>query len=221
MARAGAIRVVVPRQSLVSLLKAREEWVLGICGNLWRRGIRIWGKRMKWRRREHCVTKALSPFTKSWLFDDSSLTERLEKYCHNRVAVKLLSVDREILSLDEAVALNIRTRSRAIVRKVLLSIGGDDLVYARTILPISGLRGPLRDLVLLGEKPLGKVIFNRDHVKRRSLEIAALSANDKLFSGIPLYGTEPVLGRRSILVARGKNLLVSEFFINKFLYAAD
>lgn len=169
--------------------------------------------RLRWCRKKHCLSSSLSTQIKSWLFDRGSLTARLIGHCQGAFSVEVLSVERATPTPDEIEALGMRPRSQALIRQVLLYCDNKPVVYARTIIPLSSLRGELRGLALLGNKPLGAVLFADKSMRRKPMEITSLDTEHKCYEWTRCTASEPVWGRRSVFILRNKELLVSEFFL--------
>lgn len=147
------------------------------------------------------------------MFDSGSLTARLVKHCGGKFSVKLISIKRATPTPDEKFALGLDPRSQSVIREVLLCCDERPLVYARTIIPVSSLRGSLRGLALLGNRPLGAVLFADKLMQRKPVEITSLTAAHKCYSWTQNKGSEVVYGRRSVFILKGQKLLVSEFFL--------
>lgn len=173
--------------------------------------------RLHWCKQKYCLTAELNKEIKSWLFDSSSLTARLKKHCNGRFSVRVLSVKRATPTPDEKETLGLKPRSQAMIREVLLCCNDQPVVYARTIIPVSSLRGALRGLALLGSRPLGAVLFADKSMRRKPMEITSISKNHKCYSWTRNKGSEKIYGRRSVFILKGKKLLVSEFFLPKLL----
>jgi len=169
--------------------------------------------RLRWCHQQRCFSTKLSAEIKSWLFDTGSLTARLIEHCDQPFSVKVLSVVRATPTPDEVKALGLSTRSQAIIRQVLLYCGEQPVVYARTIIPVSSLRGSLRGIVLLGNKSLGAVLFADKSMRREAMEITSLKASHKCHSWTCYQGVDSIWGRRSVFKIKNKKLLVSEFFL--------
>ncbi|VAW64091.1 Chorismate--pyruvate lyase [hydrothermal vent metagenome] len=167
---------------------------------------------LRWRRQQRFLTHS-DAHIKSWLFDTGSLTARLISHCNADFRVKVLSVKRATPTPDEVAALGLRPRNQALIRQVLLCCGDFPVVYARTVIPLSSLRGALRGLVLLGNKPLGAVLFADKSMRRKSLEVTSLTELHKCYRWTQHKGSERIWGRRSLFSLKNKELLVSEFFL--------
>ncbi|HED36041.1 MAG TPA: chorismate lyase [Gammaproteobacteria bacterium] len=170
--------------------------------------------RLLWRKRQHSITSNIEPHIRTWLFDMGSLTARLIEHCDKEpFSVKVLSVKRATPTPDEAVSLGLKPRNQALVRQVLLYCGDHPVVYARTVIPLSSMRGALRGLILLGNKPLGAVLFADKSMQRKPLEITSLLKSHKCYRWTQHNGSERIWGRRSVFSLKNKELLVSEFFL--------
>lgn len=89
-------------------------------------------------------------------------------------------------------------------RKVLLICGDIPWVYAHSLIPVSSLTGPLKQLRKLRDRPLGEFLFRDYRLKRQQLEVTHL---------------DDVTGRRSLFYLHGKPLLVAEFYLPALLKA--
>ncbi len=173
--------------------------------------------RLHWCNQKHCFLMASNDEIKSWLFDSGSLTARLINYCDGKFSVKVLSVKRATPTPDEIKALNLKTRSQAIIRQVLLLCDGQPVVYARTVIPVSSMRGALRGIILLGNKSLGAVLFADKKMRRKPVEVTSVNASHACYAWTGYSGKESIWGRRSVFILKNQELLVSEFFLPDLL----
>jgi chorismate--pyruvate lyase len=154
-----------------------------------------------------------------WLLDSASLTLRMQRLCPGRFEVRVLSQRRGRPELHEAQALGMRTNRNAIIRQVQLLCNGRPLVYARTVIPASSLRGRLKRLAHLGTRPLGGVLFADAGMRRGAVELACIQPGDALYHaamGKLRRSAPPIWGRRSVFTLSGRPLLVSEVFLPAF-----
>ncbi len=153
---------------------------------------------------------------RGWLLDPGSLTQRVQCACLGHFRVELLAQEWGRPADNEAVVLQMRLGTWALVRQVRLLCNDIPWVYARTVIPRSSLRGRQRRLGNLGTRSLGSVLFADRSMRRGELELARLSGADPLLrraaSGLESLPNE-VWGRRSVFLLGGKPLLVSEFFL--------
>jgi len=86
------------------------------------------------------------------------------------------------------------------VREVELLGNGKVVVFARSVIPITN---DTQEILSIGSKPLGEVLFNDSNIKRGALQITQI---------------DDIWGRRSTFTIGNTKLLVSEFF-TQALYA--
>ena len=132
-----------------------------------------------------------------WLDDDQSLTAKLKRKFDDFAVDVLLQTQLEPHE-NETTLLGFKGDS--IIREVALL--GDDqiMVFARSVIPITN---DTKDLLMIGSKPLGEVLFNDSAIIRGPLQITH---------------TGSTWGRRSTFTIGTTKLLVSEFFL-ECLYA--
>lgn len=177
--------------------------------------------RLNWYSQKQCLHKRIKLQLRDWLFDRGSLTARMVDRCGDGFSVRLLSLRRATPAFDETVALGMKPRAQALVREVLLCCNNRPLVYARTIIPLSSMRGALRGLALLGNRPLGAVLFSDPSMTRQPVEVALLHSTHVYHERIDEITEEPVWGRRSVFTLKDEKLLVSEFFLPELLKKPD
>ncbi len=118
--------------------------------------------------------------------------------------------------LSEARAMGRPPHELALVRQVRLLCDGEPWVFARTMIPLPSLHGRLRQLALLGTRPLGAVLFADPTMQRSAIEVACVGQHKRLYrmalEGLPGGSTE-IWGRRSVFTLHSRPLLVSEFFL--------
>lgn len=153
---------------------------------------------------------------RDWLLDTGSLTRRVQRACAGRFRVRVEFQGWGRPRLDECLALHLRQPRRALIREVHLLCDDRPWVFARTVIPISTLRGRERRLAHLGERPLGAVLFADPHMTRGPVEVACVRPGQALYTaavqGLRQRPAE-IWGRRSVFRLGGKPLLVSEFFL--------
>ncbi len=135
--------------------------------------------------------------TQLWLNDEKSLTTKLKAKFEN-FSVQVLLQQKQIPHLHESATIN--NNDECIVREVELSGNGKVVVFARSIIPITK---DTQEILSIGSKPLGEVLFNDPSVKRGNIQFTQ---------------TDNIWGRRSVFTIGNTKLLVSEFFMEE-LYA--
>ena len=151
-----------------------------------------------------------------WLLDPASLTQRLQRACDGCFSVEVLSQGWDKPLHNEARAMGLLESRRALIREVYLHWDGKPWVFARTVFPASSLRGRARRLTLLGDRPLGAVLFADPSTKRRRMEAARFDARHALFHDACGHWQQPpaeLWRRRKLFCYQGKPLLVNEIFL--------
>ena len=152
---------------------------------------------------------------RGWLDDHGSLTRRLQRVCPT-LRVRRLS-QRVVPPLrDEFRALRLRRGQRAMIREVLLICGDTPLVFAHSVIPLRGLRGPWVALSRLGNRPLGEALFANPLVRRYPLEYRRLDARHPLYRAAVAHlevAPRRLWMRRSQFSLHGRPLLVTEVFL--------
>ncbi|MEE4246495.1 MAG: chorismate lyase [Kangiellaceae bacterium] len=106
----------------------------------------------------------------SWLTFTGSLTERMEAVSGERLNVEILAEGMQPVLHDERLCLESPARAWAWVREVRLSIAGVPWLMARTVIPNASMKGEVNRLRLLGNRPLGPVLFHRLKAERREID---------------------------------------------------
>lgn len=150
-----------------------------------------------------------------WLMDEQSLTERLINSCAQRFSVKVLNQSWVKTSCSEQKLLSIRQRQKVLLRQVILYCGSQPVVFAHSLIPLKTLRGEHRRLGCLKNKPLGKYLFSKPYLKRKSLQWSLIKPSSSLYHVIAKHNEVigDVWGRRSLFHLKQKKLLVSEYFL--------
>lgn len=168
---------------------------------------------LRWHNKKQCCVNKAPSSIEHWLFDTGSLTAKIISCCAGSFKVHVISETRASPTPDEIKALGLRYRSQAMIRQVILYCDEKPYVYARTVIPITTLTGPLRRLANLGNKPLGEVLFADRSISRGEVEISQLKASHENYKWTQNKDHQTIWGRRSIFYQKNKKLLVSEFFM--------
>ena len=158
--------------------------------------------RQSWVNLDHVALHAVPPIWQDWLSDASSLTQLIASKTQSNVTVEVLTDCLQNLLQDESVLFN-KPIHRCRVREVYLCVNDVPVVFARSVLPTTSSTGINREVLQLGSKPLGEVLFKKGKapiVFRQITEVSGLG-----------------WGRRSMYQLRGHPLLISEFFLPDLL----
>jgi chorismate--pyruvate lyase len=150
--------------------------------------------------------------TRQWLFDRGSLTQRLIHKSHGEFSVQLLQQQWGRPRLDEASALGISPQQQTLIREVILHGNGQPWVYARSVLPLQALNGPLRFLRKLDNRPLGQLLFNNPAIYRGPISVT-LWPEHLLPARFEPSPFSPNWARRSVFHYGKTGILVTELFL--------
>lgn len=151
-------------------------------------------------------------YLNNWLLDTGSLTERLQSHCR-RFDLQLLGQRQMQPELEELQRMN-RSNSELEtswqIREVILYGDGNPWVFARSVLPDELCRA---DLAELGNKPLGKIIFNDPRFKRSSFDVCCIVDTHPLSQQLHIEMSNPLWGRRSVFRYLHHSMMVAEIFL--------
>ncbi len=154
-----------------------------------------------------------------WLTDNGSLTLALKRRCAALRVIRLRQA-RAKPNYDELQPLGLTAGRLAVIREVLLVCGGRPLVYAHSVIPEAGIRGPWRSLSSLGNKPLGEALFADPLVERHPLSFKRLDRRHPLYHGAHRHLAESsryLWARRSVFALDEHPILVTEVFLPEVL----
>jgi chorismate--pyruvate lyase len=150
-----------------------------------------------------------------WLTDRGSLTRRLQQRTPAFRVVRLRqSLDQP--NLDECNTLGLVPGRLAMIREVLLLNGDAPLVFAHSVIPLSGLDGPWAGLAGLGNRPLGAALFTNPRIQRQALEFQHLDRRHTLYRNATRHLNAPprtLWARRSLFALQSHPILVTEVFL--------
>ncbi len=171
--------------------------------------------KQRWYRRHQLFNQSIHPSVLSWLFDTSSLTARLIERCADDFSVRVISQKWQKLDSGEASAMGLNNVHSALVRQVLLCCDGQPLVYARTVIPSTTIKGAQRRYANMGNRPLGAMLFADRTMRREAVEVGFLPA-DHAANQYTNFD-QPIWGRRSVFRVSNRPLLVSEYFLPELI----
>lgn len=158
--------------------------------------------RQSWVNLDHVALHAVPQIWQDWLSDAGSLTQLIANKTQSTVSVEVLNDHNQDLLKDEALLFD-KPLNRCRVREVYLCVNDVPVVFARSILPTSSSTGINRDVLQLGSKPLGEVLFKKGKAPILLRQITE----------VPGLGW----GRRSLYQLRGHPILITEFFLPELL----
>jgi len=167
--------------------------------------------KQRWYQRHQLFNQVVPPALLPWLFDSSSLTARLIALCGNEFSVRVVSQHWQKIESEESRAMALPHAHSALVRQVLLCCGDVPLVYARTVIPATTIKGGQRRYANMGNRPLGAMLFSDRTMRREGVRVAMLPASHEAYRYVKC--DSDVWGRQSVFRVSGKPILVSEYFL--------
>mgnify|MGYP000042891167 FL=1 len=158
--------------------------------------------RQSWVNLDHVALHAVPQIWQDWLSDAGSLTQLISNKTNSAVSVEVLTDHNQNLLKDEALLFN-KPLNHCRIREVYLCVNNVPVVFARSVLPTSSSTGVNLDVLQLGSKPLGEVLFKKGKAPILLRQITE----------VPGLGW----GRRSLYQLRGHPILISEFFLPELL----
>ncbi len=153
---------------------------------------------------------------RAWLEDPGSVTSRIRGACGGEFSLALVAQHRARPFLSEARVLQLPSRRFALIRQVLLGCADVPWIFARSVIPVSTLRGRNR-LAHLGSKPLGEVLFSFPGLVRHRVQVAPLCADASMRQALRDALDEDPAGawlRRSVFLLNNDPLLINEVFLS-------
>lgn len=173
-----------------------------------------------WQNADDTAIKELPFYVAEWLAEFGSLTEKLSRYV-DQVKLDVLCEGADLLTAEEATALDIEGDVTCQVREVVLYGPQRPWIYARTSMPLNS-----KHLIdKLGNKPLGSILFSDEELRRQFLQVCQLEETSQLYQSAISYlekekmlvnGEQPTLwARRSLWKKKDSNdgMLVCEVFL--------
>jgi chorismate--pyruvate lyase len=157
-----------------------------------------------------------------WLRDHGSLTRRIQQRC-DHFSVFNVKSGLSRIARDESALLNIAPYQLAWSREVFLCMDEKPVVFAHSACRARDLSGAWHALRILGNKPLGAVLFSHPQVVRRPLHYKALNAHHPLYRRAAFHLINPparLWARRSLFYLHNAPLLVTEVFLPEILNPA-
>ena len=133
-----------------------------------------------------------------WLLDEGSLTAKLTQASHGQFAVEVVEETWTLANRNYREVFGLHRTQRMWSRKVILKGQGRPWVTAHSVIPVSSLNSPLKQLKYLNTRPLGALLFSTPGMQRGPVQICK---------------TPLGWGRRSLFFLYNKPLMVAEYFL--------
>ncbi len=149
-----------------------------------------------------------------WLSEYGSMTQRLIEAGSGTLEVKVISSQHQLPCKEENIFLQLPQRQWSYIREVMMHVDDIPWMYGRTVIPDKTLCSGAGHLKLLGDRPLGKVLFDNKKSSRAFIEIAKISAKHHLYPNPAHQKRHPHLwARRSLFYFNQNPILVQEVFL--------
>lgn len=158
----------------------------------------------------------LPPVLRSWLCEQTSLTQRVQASCSVDAPfnLRVLRHDFALPHRDEAALL--ATPGRVRTREVLLCAGNTPLIFAHSVVARADLRGAWASMEGVGGRSLGSVLFADAAVSRNALYFKCCAQHHPLHvkakHGCPERPLE-LWARRAVFLREQRPLVVTEVFL--------
>jgi chorismate--pyruvate lyase len=169
----------------------------------------------RWQPLHYYRQSELPAVTRRWLLDEGSLTDHLVQTSGGQFQVERLIQGWQVPKPSERRLLRMRPRQVALVREVTLHCQGQPWVFARSIIPLATLQGPLGYLRKLQNQSLGSLLFRHSNLGRSPFELALLAPQHHYLPD-HLRQDAAAWGRRSRFSVDNHHLMVSEVFLQAF-----
>jgi chorismate--pyruvate lyase len=156
---------------------------------------------------------------RAWLTDRGSLTARIRARCPG-VRVHVLFQGLRRPDRDERFVFRKGSRTRVLVREVLLVCRDVPVVFAHTVLDPEAVCGPWRSVTKLGNRPLGAALFADPRIHRHPLRVRKIGWHHELHRRVTQHiVTAPgsLWARRSLFRLHNSPILVTEVFLPEIL----
>ncbi len=168
-----------------------------------------YGESIQWFSPEEIIDLPKSSLT-NWLLSPESLTQKLRSHC-DEFEVKVLG-EGTLIPFDN----EFTNQDKVWVREVLLCLDGTPWVFARTLIPGSLLNKKKNELLNLGTRPLGELLYTNDEFTPGKIEVAHFTPCQKLAElteSLQQSVTEELWGRRRYFSYQDDQLIVGETFL--------
>ena len=153
-----------------------------------------------------------------WLTDRGSLTARIRARCPE-VRVRVLFQGLRRPDRDERFVFRKGSRTRVLVREVLLMCRDVPVVFAHTVVDPADVRGAWRSVTTLGNRPLGAALFADPRIRRHPLHVRKVGWHHELHRRVTQHVAiaGSLWARRSLFRLHNSPILVTEVFLPEIL----
>ncbi len=147
------------------------------------------------------------------LTEKGSLTDLFGKLMGQSPSLNCLVQGRGPVNRYESYVLNTAPRLFAHIREITMGTSDKDWLFARTVIPLSTLRGRSSRLRKMGKTPLGKILFGSLNAKRVQMHLDLVFADEVGLDNGDIPLDFPLWQRTSLFELATGPLLITEIFL--------
>lgn len=175
--------------------------------------------KLQWQNKLDAETGLDDPGLYEFLFQEGSLSRFIEVNCNGTFHIELKNETWSQPLSDEIELLSLGENEITFIRESWLKCDDKRLVYARTVIPRATFEKESEELLQLGNKPLGNILFNDSTTYRSNMRYAKIPIDCNLHQqatmGSKIAGF--LWGRQSLFYINNNPLLVTEVFLPTIL----
>ena len=134
----------------------------------------------------------------------------------NPLKVKVVLSTHQKPNNEEQSFLSLKQREWPYIREVMMYVDNEPWIFGRSVIPDESVNGSGGRLKLLGNKPLGMILFDDKRTERLSIEVAKISKLHNLFPNTIVNELpEHLWARRSLFKFHKLPIMVQEVFLPK------
>lgn len=175
--------------------------------------------KLRWQNKLDTETQLDDHRLYEFLFQDGSLSRLIEDSCSGKFHIELKNESWCQPLTDEIDLLSLGENEITFVRESWLKCDKNRLVYARTVIPPTTFEKESQELLRLGNKPLGNILFNDNTTYRTNMRYAKIPVDCNLHQQATVDSTiaSELWGRQSLFYINNNPLLVTEVFLPTIL----
>ncbi len=114
---------------------------------------------------------------------------------------------------QERQMLDIQPRSYAHIREITMGTENSRWLFARTVIPLTTLKGAAKRLTRMDKKPLGKILFGRNQALRKNMRLDLITVDPQSMILFAVPEGFPLWRRCSTFELATGPLIISEIFL--------
>lgn len=175
--------------------------------------------KLRWQNKLDTEIELVDHRLHEFLFQDGSLSRYIEDNCGGEFHIELKNESWCQPLTDEIESLSLAEDEITFVRESWLKCDNNRLVYARTVIPRTTFEKESQELLQLGNKPLGNILFNDNTAYRTNMRYAKIPVDCSLHQQATVASkiAGDLWGRQSLFYINNNPLLITEVFLPTIL----